>query len=60
MGQTEQGDSKDQLWERRRDPSGPIDAVDVHEIDVSKRFFELLLLQCSKDHHNNRCDGFLN
>ena len=60
MGQTEQGDSKDQLWERGGDPSGPFYAVDVHEIDVSKRFFELLLLQCSKDHNNNRSDGFLN
>ena len=60
MGQTEQGDSKDQLWERGGDPSVSFYAVDVHEIDVSKRFFELLLLQCSKEHHNNRCDGFLN
>ena len=60
MGQTEQGDSKDQLWERGGDPSGPFYAVDVHEIDVSKMFFELLLLQCSKDHNNNRSDGFLN
>lgn len=60
MGQTEQGDSKDQLWERGGDPSGPFYAVDVHEIDVSKRFFELLLLQWSKDRHNNRSDGFLN
>ena len=60
MGQTEQGDLKDQLWERGGDPSGPFYAVDVHEIDVSKMFFELLLLQCSKDHNNNRSDGFLN
>ena len=60
MGQTEQADSKDHLWETGGDPSGPFDAVDVHEIDVSKRFFELLLLQWIKDRHNNRSDGFLN
>ena len=60
MGQTEQDDSKDQLWERGRDPSDTFDAVDIQEIVVYKRFFELLLLQCSKDHHNNRCDGFIN
>ena len=59
MGQTEKGDSKDQLWERRRDPSDTFDAVDIQEIVVYKRFYELLLLLCSKEQHNYHSDSFL-
>ena len=59
MGQTEQDDSKDQLWERGRDPSDTFDAVDIQEIVVYKRFYELLLLQCSKEQHNYYSDSFL-
>ena len=43
MGQTEKGDSTDQLWERRRYPGGLLDVVNVHVTNVRKKRLELLL-----------------